>query len=314
MPQEAATAPAADPAAAAAPAAVAASAANHAVSGGIVQEDLGCVGCDYNLRTRPLDGVCPECGRPVRETIAFPRLSRSASRWLTSLVDSVTVLLIAFAADLILLRVGGRNDATAIALAMIPWGLTWFGIWLLTRPEPGRACDGDGARAWALRLLASGPYMLFVLQPRGLPEVVLLLSCTVPAGYLYYDHLRRAAERLPAPSLARQARVVRWAVPLAAAVSLAMFFVSGAVGGGSFTLHAIPRPALPGAADVSLLFDAIVIGGKKSGGPARGAADRRRRDDRGRRRARAVPRRIRPRRPRLAGRRGARDRVRSPER
>ena len=36
-----------------------------------VNEDLFCIGCEYNLRTQPLDAACPECGRSVRETLDF---------------------------------------------------------------------------------------------------------------------------------------------------------------------------------------------------------------------------------------------------
>ncbi len=27
--------------------------------------NIGCTGCGYNLRSQPLDGRCPECGRAV---------------------------------------------------------------------------------------------------------------------------------------------------------------------------------------------------------------------------------------------------------
>lgn len=36
--------------------------------------DLACIGCEYNLRTLRAEAGCPECGRPVRETLeAFSR-------------------------------------------------------------------------------------------------------------------------------------------------------------------------------------------------------------------------------------------------
>lgn len=36
---------------------------------GRITDDLICRGCEYNLRTLLCDGLCPECGKPVRETI-----------------------------------------------------------------------------------------------------------------------------------------------------------------------------------------------------------------------------------------------------
>ena len=33
-----------------------------------VETDLACITCDYNLRTLPSDGKCPECGEPIWRT------------------------------------------------------------------------------------------------------------------------------------------------------------------------------------------------------------------------------------------------------
>lgn len=37
--------------------------------GGRIAADLECLGCGYNLRTLPADGLCTECAHPVRETL-----------------------------------------------------------------------------------------------------------------------------------------------------------------------------------------------------------------------------------------------------
>ncbi len=41
--------------------------------------DLACVGCGYNLRSLRRDGDCPECGRPIRDTLASFRTQWSRS-------------------------------------------------------------------------------------------------------------------------------------------------------------------------------------------------------------------------------------------
>ena len=51
----------------------------------VVENDLACAACGYNLRTQPAGGRCPECGARIRQTLSFPHLERSAPRWLTSL-------------------------------------------------------------------------------------------------------------------------------------------------------------------------------------------------------------------------------------
>jgi uncharacterized repeat protein (TIGR04138 family) len=35
----------------------------------IISCDLPCVACGYNLRTLPIEGLCPECGQPVLKTL-----------------------------------------------------------------------------------------------------------------------------------------------------------------------------------------------------------------------------------------------------
>ena len=184
-------------------------------------------------------------------------------------------MIISFVADMLILRIRVRNEWLAMALATIPWSLTWFAIWLLTRPEPGsagRARRADRTRAWAMRGLATCPYLTFILamQPSfvragwfgEIGEVVLvgLLLCAAPAGFLYYDHLRRAAVRLPAPRLTSQARLLRWLVPGAAALSIGYLVFGRFRGSAGDLLHFLPRPAMPGSADLSFLFDLLLAG------------------------------------------------------
>jgi len=58
----------------------------------IIDTDLACSGCGYNLRTQPEDGACPECGQSIAKTREdqvkllriftpdrFPALSRSSA-------------------------------------------------------------------------------------------------------------------------------------------------------------------------------------------------------------------------------------------
>lgn len=40
--------------------------------------DTSCIGCGYNLKTMAVSGNCPECGRPVNDTLNRPPLERIA--------------------------------------------------------------------------------------------------------------------------------------------------------------------------------------------------------------------------------------------
>lgn len=65
-----------------------------------IDHDLLCVGCGYNLRMQPRDGRCPECAKPVAESLsgfvlhgADPAWCRSTARGLY-ILSWATVLLI----------------------------------------------------------------------------------------------------------------------------------------------------------------------------------------------------------------------------
>jgi len=232
-----------------------------------VENDLYCIGCDYNLRTQSLDAVCPECGLPVQKTMAFPRLSRSKPRWIVSLVDSVTLLLVAFAIDLIqVLLLPQRYDTLSLAAETVPWALVWFAIWLLTRPEPAAERNGmDRTRAWTMRALATAPYGYFAmgLLPLSRNPLLLysLLLCAGPASFLYFDHLRRDARRLPAPGLAQQAAVLSWLTLLSPVIFVAMiYFRSFRIRWLGGSIPASPRPVLGSAGALPAVWGVITSG------------------------------------------------------
>lgn len=195
----------------------------------LIDHDLPCVGCDYNLRTQPTDGACPECGMSVGATRRFPRLGRSAPRWLTSLVDSVTMLLVAFGFSALGVWLDrGRDEPLPALLGTAAWALAWFALWLLTRPEPGDRRRAGRGRAWALRLLATPPYVaafgsLYVrrsFEPWADFILAALLVPVAPATFLYYDFLCDAAHRLPNKRLAWQAAAVSLSLPPALLASI----------------------------------------------------------------------------------------------
>ncbi len=43
----------------------------HIDADGHLASDLRCAGCTYNLRGRPVEGECPECGQPVSTAITY---------------------------------------------------------------------------------------------------------------------------------------------------------------------------------------------------------------------------------------------------
>jgi len=236
----------------------------------LVEHDLACVGCEYNLRTQPLDGVCPECGKPIDHTLRFPHLARSAPRWLTSLVDSVTILIVAYACAVVcFLTDRGRDEPIPILLGSTAWGLGWFAVWLLTRPEPGRRNRMRRARAWALRLVATPPYVaafagvtLFRWLDLWAGLVIAgVMLCTVPATFLYYDHLHDAAVRLPSKRLAWQASLVGWLLPPAVLLSMGgIVWFSRWPRSETSVLTMLPMTGLGAVRDIATTWDVLKAG------------------------------------------------------
>lgn len=248
----------------------------------VLQADMPCMTCGYNLRTQSANGVCPECGTTIRDTLNFPHLKRSPPRWLTSLVDSTTVLLLTLpllTAACFVSR--SRDDVIGAVPVAAAWGLCWFAFWLLTRPEPGATVSRrERARAWALRAFVTGPCLAFAVPrfgdmynwryayPRlfavgdlGLLVAPALLACALPATFLYYDHLRRAARRLPSRALAWQAAILRWALPLTMLLSFAGMALLGRPPERlTELLRRVPMPAVGSVGDAAAYVQALRAG------------------------------------------------------
>ena len=57
----------------------------------VVDFDLQCLDCDYNLRTLPITARCPECGKPVTETFHGNSLHLADSVWLRRVRNGITL-------------------------------------------------------------------------------------------------------------------------------------------------------------------------------------------------------------------------------
>lgn len=196
-----------------------------------------------------------------------PHLARSAPRWLTSLVDSVTVLLVAFGFAVWSSWIErGRDEPLPILLGATAWALAWFAVWLLTRPEPGGKRGAGRASAWALRVLTTAPYLtafatpvvLKLLGPWGALPLGICAFCVAPATFLYYDRLCDAAHRLPNGRLSWQAAVISWLLPVAMLASMSSMVVFDRwPRGASHVLTILPMVGLGGVNDAWFLSQVV---------------------------------------------------------
>ena len=111
-----------------------------------VSIDWPCRHCGYNLRTLPILGICPECGRSVRKTVdnllvrADPawlytvRLGASVLAWVPSMVGAACI-----ASGLIGVAAGPQVLVLALVafVAILAAGVAWgVGLFALAKPEP----------------------------------------------------------------------------------------------------------------------------------------------------------------------------------
>lgn len=125
-----------------------------------------CIGCGYDLTGSPREGVCPECGIPVAQSLQpdliqyrLPayvkrlnrgaRMVRNAVGLMTGSVASLFIVQFAAmpisfvsstAATVFLLAISAIAFIASLA-SLVTYPIGW---WLLTAPDPGRDADAAG--------------------------------------------------------------------------------------------------------------------------------------------------------------------------
>ena len=130
----------------------------------LIDFDLHCVGCDYNLRMQPRDGRCPECATPVVNSLNAFVLDGADPAWCRDTARGLRVLSWVFIAQVVLMIL-----STVQHLVAAFWGnQAYFMAWLvsallqfvvdiafvvvichITRPEPQAPCLSRSPRLTA---------------------------------------------------------------------------------------------------------------------------------------------------------------------
>jgi hypothetical protein len=200
--------------------------------------DVTCRGCGYNLRGLSPAGRCPECGRPVRGSLAGDALHAADLAWLGHLVSGASLICTGLLFSLLtLLAVGVPVSAVIgnaplmpilllpLVLAALTASLTLVGAWRLTTREPDHH-PGSGAfsRRWCVRLAslattavllsASALWLASARWPddtrnAAVPATFLLLPAAIMTGAALAHHLLQLVRRTPAAGTAREAAMLR---------------------------------------------------------------------------------------------------------
>lgn len=208
----------------------------------LVCDDVSCTGCAYNLRTRPVGAVCPECFTPVVESLRPDELRFADPRWLKRVRSGVTLLLLAASAlivgylglgalGLLLTRVvfSGAVEvgiaAVMIVLALLLPVAGVLGILAATAPDPRLDNAGVGkvariAARWIVLLAlvfvvgAIMPLWTWVRAAAG-PAVIVFTGAAFACALVCLKHVARRGHR---PGLARLSTVLIWLLVAGAAV------------------------------------------------------------------------------------------------
>ncbi len=174
----------------------------------IVDRDVQCVSCGYNLRGLGLAGVCPECGCPVEHSLHGDWLRYADGRWTKQILRGLRWAMVsrdAFAITIVgaiimavigFITTGGDADSPAApalrfaivalgaAIGLLPIGVT-YGFWLASSPEPREGAAGLFARLWTriisvLVIPAIGLWFALSVS-RSTPFGTSIISVHVPA-------------------------------------------------------------------------------------------------------------------------------------
>ena len=185
------------------------------VEASIVEQDIACIRCGYNLRGLDPDGLCPECSHMVRLSIELweqdrrdASLVRSDPRWIRNLAEGAILALIAFALIMLLALApdwayawkSPQRDCT-LGVACSAWVLMWGAAWKLgIRSSDAVSREGEPVH---LRISAtvylSLPFLRELLPPNAFLLVVLVFGI-IAGGVVSGTLLWRVSELAAAGS------------------------------------------------------------------------------------------------------------------
>lgn len=218
----------------------------------VIDHDLPCTQCGYNLRGLTSGMNCPECAAPVARSAHGRWLRFANAEWLDRLRRGVLLklwsmllsLVVSFGAAALVFM--GFPQGLVSSVGLVGGALTTYGVFLLTSPEPNIAILEDpvtlrrvfrwfaliGLGISVLNLagqLSGWHLVLMVFGGAGSIVGVVMLFCE-------FVYLRRFARRVPDEVLARRTSTVMWGyviVMTVGAAMVAMILVGGLPGMGA---------------------------------------------------------------------------------
>lgn len=255
------------------------------VQNGVIVVDLSCKHCGYNLRTRVVNDVCPECGSGVLWSLRGNELAWSDPEWLACLHRGVFLQVLTFVLGVLVMLgvgvwaavsagnpqpvgVGAGGWQTAESVVEIVFGaLGLASIYFLTRPEPASARDSRRLRAnllwWTVAALGLNMFSLVGAMSASvvLADLAEALSgfagiFQLVAAALMLIYLRRLGRRTEDTGIVKFTSIVLYSGLVVGAVLIVAFVVSAIV----FAAQARANAAGPNPAAVGVVMTVTGVG------------------------------------------------------
>ncbi len=199
---------------------------NQLQPGQVLENDVKCTRCGYNLRGLSVDKLCPECGTPIERSTHGNFLRFADPAWLDKLRLGTVVMvwnlliILVLGVGAVLLTLAGLPETVVILLGLLANSLGLWAMFLVTTPEPAIAFEEDPITL--RKLVRTSAVLDFVgnvfgqtARGAGLSTAVL-----VGAGFLqltglvaqvgFFIYFRRFALRIPGRKLAGETTTVMW--------------------------------------------------------------------------------------------------------
>jgi hypothetical protein len=241
----------------------------------VLDRDLACVRCGYQLRGCQVTGRCPECGVAVAYSLGDRRLAFSEPGYVKTLARAMTFqLLLAAAWVVALFGLVALPDA-AVIVPVILNCLGLASVWMLTVPDARpRETSADSTVRQLLRLcwgLGAGGSVAVMIA--GLDGSLWLVGlgkfaqlAWQPAFFLLLSRYRDLAQRTLRPDLAQMTSIIMVVVPggavawlLLGTVAMAISPAGEGVAGGFGIVIAVVISLVMAAAAVLMVVVAALL-------------------------------------------------------
>lgn len=243
-----------------------------------LQHDIPCHRCGYDLRGLRGDGLCPECGAAIDDSVArfiamsllpAPPLPAAPRAWVATLAAGCTMIALLGVAVFVvttmqlLIDPAWRRAWTPLQIVMV------LAFWLLVWPEPSAAAstrlsDRLLRSSVALGATVCGGWMILRMSllaiglTRAVEPIYALIASATTAAALF--HLARLADRLPRRGLRLEAAALMVLLPIATFCQVVFFpaivFQSGR------RWWTLPEPVIGDAAALIIVPYAWMLGNR----------------------------------------------------